>query len=78
MPYEDIVWTKNQHTFPKWYFDCAIDVVTESITDNLFYTEKTWKPLLGMRLPLYLSGKAHYTKLGDGIHLSRLLTGRNV
>ena len=65
MPYEDIVWTKNQHTFPKWYFDCAIDVVTESITDNLFYTEKTWKPLLGMRLPLYLSGKAHYTKLGE-------------
>lgn len=65
MPYEDIVWTKDQHTFPEWYFDCAIDVVTESITDNLFYTEKTWKPLLGMRLPLYLSGKAHYTKLTE-------------
>ena len=65
MPYEDIVWTKDQHTFPKWYFDCAIDVVTESITDNLFYTEKTWKPLLGMRIPLYLSGKAHYTKLTE-------------
>lgn len=65
LPHGEIVWTKDQHTFPKWYFDCAIDVVTESVTDNLFYTEKTWKPLLGMRIPLYLSGKAHYTKLTE-------------
>ena len=65
LPYGKPVWSKDQHIFPEWYFDCAIDVVCETITHHLFYTEKTWKPLMSMRIPLYLSGKAHYQKLTE-------------
>ena len=65
LPYGQPVWGKDQHIFPEWYFDCAIDVVCETITNHLFYTEKTWKPLMSMRIPLYLSGKAHYQKLTE-------------
>ena len=65
LPYNNYIWTNVPFLPPPWYLDCAIDVVCETITDHLFYTEKTWKPLFNMRLPLYLSGKAHYQKLTE-------------
>lgn len=40
------------HRFPPWYDLCLIDLVVETHEDHTFYTEKTWKPFLGMRLPM--------------------------
>jgi len=49
-------WTgQNQqktHRFPPWYDEVLIDLVVETHDDAVFYTEKTWKPFLGMRLPM--------------------------
>ena len=51
-----VVWVgENQqktHRFPPWYDLCLIDLVVETHEDHTFYTEKTWKPFLGMRLPM--------------------------
>jgi len=51
-----VVWSgSNQqktHRFPPWYDLCLIDLVVETHEDHTFYTEKTWKPFLGMRLPM--------------------------
>lgn len=50
------VWSgENQvltHRFPPWYDHVLIDLVVETHEDAIFYTEKTWKPFLGMRLPM--------------------------
>ena len=40
------------HRFPPWYSEVLIDLVVETHDHALFYTEKTWKPFLGMRLPM--------------------------
>ena len=45
------------HRFPPWYDLCLIDLVVETHEDHTFYTEKTWKPMLGMRLPLIFGNK---------------------
>ena len=56
-------------TMPPWYREVLIDVVTETKIDQTFFTEKTWKPLLGLRLPLYLHTQGCYGELkGMGFH----------
>lgn len=45
------------HRFPPWYDLCLIDLVVETHDDHTFYTEKTWKPFLGMRLPMIFGNK---------------------
>ena len=49
---------KKTHRFPPWYDLCLIDLVVETHEDHTFYTEKTWKPFLGMRLPM-IFGNQH-------------------
>ena len=62
-------WTpRNQiltHQFPPWYDNVVIDLVVETHEDMTFYTEKTWKPLLGMRLPLIFGNVHMYDQLSD-------------
>ena len=43
--------------------EVLIDVVTETKINQTFFTEKTWKPLLGLRLPLYLHTQGCYGEL---------------
>ena len=45
------------HRFPPWYDLCLIDLVVETHEDHTFFTEKTWKPFLGMRLPMIFGNK---------------------
>tara|TARA_B100000945_G_C20350608_1_gene582050 strand:+ start:82 stop:1032 length:951 start_codon:yes stop_codon:yes gene_type:complete len=47
-----ITHTQRTHRFPPWYDEVLIDLVVETHDDAVFYTEKTWKPFLGMRLPM--------------------------
>tara|TARA_B100002019_G_scaffold156160_2_gene134448 strand:+ start:1919 stop:2965 length:1047 start_codon:yes stop_codon:yes gene_type:complete len=51
-----VAWTGiNQiktHRPPPWYDDIIVDVVVETHEDKRFYTEKTWKPFLNLKIPL--------------------------
>ena len=51
-----VAWTGiNQiktHRPPPWYDDIIVDVVVETHEDKRFYTEKTWKPFLNLKMPL--------------------------
>lgn len=51
------------HRFPPWYDETLIDLVVETHEDAIFFTEKTWKPFLGMRLPLIYGGAHTVQKL---------------
>ena len=53
------------HAFPDFYQDILIDVVCETHTDWLFFTEKTWKPFLAERIPLIISDHGAYKKLEE-------------
>ena len=62
-------WTpENQvltHQFPPWYDDVIIDLVVETHEDMTFYTEKTWKPFLGMRVPFIFGNVYMNEQLGE-------------
>ena len=45
------------HRFPPWYFDCLIDFIPETHTNQMFFTEKTWRAFLGMRVPLIIGAR---------------------
>ena len=57
--------TVKSHTFPPFYKDILIDVVCETMTKGLFYTEKTWKPILGERIPILISAPGAHQQLKD-------------
>ena len=54
---------QGNHIVPKQYEDTYFSVVTETLTDRLFCTEKTWKPLLAGHPFIFLSAPGHYKKL---------------
>ena len=45
------------HRFPPWYFDCLIDFIPETHTSQMFFTEKTWRAFLGMRVPIIIGAQ---------------------
>ena len=57
--------TIRSHSFPPFYKDILIDLVCETHTSNLFFTEKTWKPFLAERIPLLITAPGAYKKLKD-------------
>lgn len=57
--------TQKSHGFPPFYKDILIDLVCETHTSNLFFTEKTWKPFLAERIPLIITAPGAYEKLKD-------------
>ena len=53
------------HKFPPWYFDCLIDFIPETHTKQMFFTEKTWRAFLGMRVPLIIGAQNSMKELAD-------------
>ena len=53
------------HRFPPWYTNCLIDIIPETHYDKLFYTEKTWKAILGRRVPLICGARRSNHALAD-------------
>ena len=54
---------QGNHVVPLQYVDTYFSVVTETLTDRLFCTEKTWKPLLCGHPFIFLSAPGLYAKL---------------
>lgn len=57
--------TIQSHSFPPFYKDILIDVVCETMPNRLFYTEKTWKPILGERIPILITAPGAHQQLKD-------------
>lgn len=53
------------HRFPNFYEMCLIDIVMETFCDKMFFTEKTWKPFLGMRIPFIFGMEGQMHLLAD-------------
>jgi len=64
---DELSWedTQRSHGFPPFYKDILIDLVCETHTSNLFFTEKTWKPFLAERIPLFVTAPGAYQQLRD-------------
>lgn len=59
--YDSVFW--QTHSFPEWYFDCLIDLVPETHVNQMFFTEKTWRAFLGMRIPLIIGAQNQMKQL---------------
>jgi hypothetical protein len=57
-------WTPN-HIVPAQYTDSYFSLVTESMIDHVFLTEKTWKPILAGHPFVLLGAYGTYAKLHD-------------
>jgi len=55
------------HKMPPWYSDVLFDVICETHHEDnmMFFTEKTWKAILGLKYPLILGAKDMHQKLLD-------------